>query len=66
MLKRTLVFSSPMLLSLKNQQMVLAYKDFPDERSVLSITDKQYSNIIHIWGAIEKKSKPTPLQLEFY
>ena len=34
--------------------------------SVLSITDKQYSNIIHIWGAIEKKSKPTPLQLEFY
>ena len=34
--------------------------------SVLSITDKQYSNIIHIWGAIEKKSKPTPLQLEFF
>ena len=34
--------------------------------SVLSITDKQYSNIIHIWGAIEKKSKATPLQLEFF
>ena len=34
--------------------------------SVLSITDKQYSNIIHIWGAIEKKTKPTPLQLEFF
>ena len=34
--------------------------------SVLSITDKQYSNIIHIWGAIEKKSRPTPLQLEFF
>ena len=33
---------------------------------ILSITDKQYSNIIHIWGAIEKKSKPTPLQLEFF
>ena len=34
--------------------------------SVLSITDKQYSNIIHIWGAIEKKTRPTPLQLEFF
>ena len=27
---------------------------------------KRYSNIIHIWGFIEKKSKPTPLQLEFF
>ena len=34
--------------------------------SVLSITDKQYSNMIHIWGEIEKKSKPTPMQLEFF
>lgn len=34
--------------------------------SILSITDKQYSNIVHIWGKIEKKSKPTPLQLEFF
>ena len=34
--------------------------------SVLSITDKQYSNIIHIWGSVEKKSRPTPLQLEFF
>lgn len=34
--------------------------------SIMSITDKQYSNIINIWGAIEKKSKPTPLQLEFF
>ena len=34
--------------------------------SVLSITDKQYSNIIHVWGEIEKKSKPIPLQLEFF
>ena len=166
MLKRTLVFSSPMILSLKNQQLVIAYKEFPDEKrtvpiedmsverdkcikyaifamsferlnsyhimwlfvmfdlpvitkkerkdaalfrknlekdgftmhqfsvyirycgslesaqvhikrvksitpekghvSVLSITDKQYSNIIHIWGAIEKKIRPTSLQLEFF
>lgn len=39
MLKRTLVFSSPMLLSLKNQQLVLAYKDFPDEQSTVPIED---------------------------
>lgn len=34
--------------------------------SVLSITDKQYANIINIWGAIEQKSKPQPMQLEFF
>lgn len=34
--------------------------------SILSITDKQYSNVIHFWGKIEKNSKPTPLQLEFF
>lgn len=44
-------------------------KSFTPEKghiSILSITDKQYSNIIHIWGAIEKKAKPAPLQLEFF
>lgn len=151
MLKRTLVFSSPMILSLKDQQLLIAYKDSPAKRnkfacismtferlnayhimwlvvmfdlpvltkkerkdaalfrknlekdgftmhqfsvyirfcgslesaqvhikrikslipekghiSILSITDKQYSNVIHFWGKIEKKSKPTPLQLEFF
>lgn len=34
--------------------------------SILSITDKQYSGIINIWGAIEKKSRPQPMQLEFF
>lgn len=34
--------------------------------SILSVTDKQYSNIVNIWGAIENKSKPTPMQLEFF
>lgn len=34
--------------------------------SILSITDKQYSNIVNIWGRVEEKSKPTPLQLEFF
>lgn len=39
MLKRTLVFSSPMLLSLKNLQLVVAYKDFPDEKRTIPIED---------------------------
>lgn len=34
--------------------------------TILTITDKQYSNIVNIWGAIEKKSRPIPLQLEFF
>ena len=34
--------------------------------SIISITDKQYSAIINIWGRIEKKSKPTPKQLELF
>ena len=39
MLKSTLVFSSPMILSLKNQQLVIAYKDSPDEKSTVPIED---------------------------
>ena len=39
MLKRTLVFSSPMILSLKNQQLVIAYKDSPDEKRTVPIED---------------------------
>ena len=39
MLKRTLVFSSPMLLSLKNLQLVVAYKDSPDEKRTIPIED---------------------------
>lgn len=39
MLKRTLVFSSPMILSLKNQQLVIAYKDSPDEKRTIPIED---------------------------
>ncbi len=34
--------------------------------SILTITDKQYSNIINIFGAIEKKVKRQPLQLEIF
>ncbi len=39
MLKRTLVFSNPMYLSLKNRQLVMAYKDTPDETSTIPIED---------------------------
>ena len=39
MLKRTLVFSSPMILSLKHQQLVIAYKDSPDEKRTEPIED---------------------------
>lgn len=39
MLKRTLVFSNPMILSLKNQQLVFSYKDTPDEKRTAPIED---------------------------
>lgn len=39
MLKRTLVFSNPINLSLKNQQIVIAYKDTPDDKITVPIED---------------------------
>lgn len=39
MLKRTLVFSSPVILLLKDQQLVSAYKDFPEEKRTVPIED---------------------------
>lgn len=39
MIKRTLVFSSPMILSLKNLQLVVAYKDSPNEKRTIPIED---------------------------
>ncbi len=39
MLKRTLVFSNPVNLSLKNKQLVLSYKDTPDEKVTIPIED---------------------------
>lgn len=39
MLKRTLVFSNPINLSLKNRQMVIAYKDTPEEKVTVPIED---------------------------
>lgn len=34
--------------------------------SILNITDKQYGDIINIWGRIEKNLRPTPVQLELF
>ena len=39
MLKRTLVFSTPVNLSLRNQQLVLAYKDDPENTTTIPIED---------------------------
>ena len=39
MLKRTLVFSNPVTLSLKSCQLVLSYKDTPDEKTTVPIED---------------------------
>jgi len=34
--------------------------------SILTVTDKQFGNIINIWGEIQKKAPQNPLQLEFF
>ena len=34
--------------------------------SILTITDKQYADIVNIWGAIEKKNPQKPVQLEIF
>ena len=34
--------------------------------SILSVTDKQYSEIINFWGKIEKNKLQTPQQLEIF
>ena len=34
--------------------------------SIITVTDKQYSNIVNIWGATEQKIQKKPVQLEFF
>lgn len=34
--------------------------------SIISITDKQYSNMVNIWGASEQRIQKKPMQLEFF
>ena len=57
MIKQTLMFTTPVSLSLKDQQMV----------SMLSVTNKQYGDIVNFWGKENVKKVPKdPLQLEFF
>ena len=39
MLKRSLVFSNPVYLSLRNQQLVITFKDAPDKSTTIPIED---------------------------
>lgn len=39
MIKRTLVFSSPSMLSLRNEQLVISLKEMPDEKRTIPIED---------------------------
>ena len=79
MIKQTLMFTTPVSLSLKDQQMVITFKDNKDTKrvksivpntgmvSILSVTDKQYGDIVNFWGKEKEKKVPTdPLQLEFF
>ena len=34
--------------------------------SILTVTDKQYSGIVNIWGKIEQKLRHDPVQLELF
>lgn len=34
--------------------------------SILSVTDKQYSEIINFWGVAKQKTQSSPLQLEIF
>lgn len=34
--------------------------------SILSVTDKQYSNMVNVWGKLEQKVQKKPVQLEFF
>lgn len=34
--------------------------------SILAVTDKQYSNIVNVWGEVAAKQQPKPIQLEFF
>lgn len=42
MLKRTLLFTCPVHLSLKNEQLVVNFKDIPDDKRTIPIEDIGY------------------------
>lgn len=41
MLKRTLLFTNPVYLSMKNEQLVVCFKDTPDEKHTCEILNTQ-------------------------
>ena len=45
---------------------VKSYMPNKGRLSIITITDKQYSGIINIWGEIEQKVQQKPVQLEFF
>ena len=45
---------------------VKSYMPNKGRLSIITITDKQYSGIINIWGEIEQKVQKKPVQLEFF
>lgn len=45
---------------------VRSYMPNKGRLSIITITDKQYSGIINIWGEIEQKVQKRPVQLEFF
>lgn len=47
MLKRTLLFTSPVILSLKNAQLIVAFKEMPEEKRTIPIEDIGYVIIDH-------------------
>jgi CRISPR-associated protein Cas2 len=75
MIKQTLMFSNPVSIrhcASKESQAVhiKRVKSIVPETgmvSILSVTDKQYGDIVNFWGKEKKKKVPTdPLQLEFF
>ena len=75
MIKQTLMFSNPVSIrhcASKESQAVhiKRVKSIVPETgmvSILSVTDKQYGDIVNFWGKEKVKKVPTdPLQLEFF
>ena len=45
---------------------VRAFVPSPGMVSILCVTDRQYGDIVNIWGAVERKLPQTPQQLEIF
>lgn len=71
MIKQTLMFTSPVSLSLKNEQLVITSKESGDtltrpiedigfviiDNPMVSVTDRQYGDIVNYWGNKEEEKK---------